>query len=55
MEVSQVVEVARYEAMKVAKVTMPGNVTIMSGDGKGASVETLTNFAILGMKDALKK
>ena len=55
LEVTKVVEVARYEAMKVAKVEMPDNVTIMGSNGEGASVDTLTNFAILGMKDSLKK
>ena len=54
MEVKKVTELARYEAMKVANVTMPTEVTIMGGsDGTGASIQDLTNFAILGMKDSL--
>lgn len=57
LEVEKATQLARYAAMKVAKVTMPNQVTIMGGgsDEKSADIKTLTNFAILGMKDALIK
>lgn len=56
LEVEQVVEVARYEAMKVATVNLPSDVTIMGGsNGDGTSLQELSNYAILGMKDALSK
>jgi len=49
------IELARYSAMKVAKVTLPSEVTIMnSGDGKNVSLDNMTNFAIMGMKNYLK-
>lgn len=55
LEVEKATQLARYSAMKVAKVELPKEVTIMSGsEGQGASLENLSNFAILGMKDALK-
>lgn len=56
LEVQKVTELARYEAFKVAKAELPKEVTIMSGsDGKSANLNTMTNFAILGMKDSLRK
>ena len=55
MEVDRVTQLAKYEAVKVAKVEMPKEVTIMSGSGNGESLGNLTNYAILGMKDSLAK
>lgn len=57
LEVERATQLAKYLAMKTAQVTLPENVTIMGGgsNGETADLSTLTNYAILGMKDAIQK
>ena len=56
LEVEKATQLAKYNAMKTAKVTLPENVTIMGGgSGESPTLDTLSNYAILGMKDSLQK
>lgn len=56
LEVEKATQIAKYQAMKTAQVTLPESVTIMAGgSGDAPTLDTLSNYAILGMKDALQK
>jgi len=52
LETNMKIQVAKYEAMKTAKIEMP-QVVMGGGSGGGNSLDSLTNFAILGKIDQM--